>query len=67
MGKRKGATSPKPAKAAKVEQAAGEGDFLADLETRKPATLSLADGTEWSGYSFGADTSMAGEVRMPAW
>jgi len=66
MGKRKGTIavpkgSPKesPTKQAKMT----EGDYVKELAERKKATLHLADGTSWTGYSFGADTSVNGEVR----
>ena len=39
-----------------------EGDFMADLAARKKATLTLADGCAVTGYSFGAETPIAGEV-----
>ena len=66
MGKRKGTIAKEspakgsPTKAAKIS----EGDYMKELSERKKATLTLADGTSWTGFSFGADTSCNGEVRF---
>ena len=40
---------------------------VCDLQVSAKATLELADGAFFEGFSFGAKTSVSGEVRLLFW